>query len=163
MVYIVIYGLLALATACISIAPRTKSLWKVGLTFLFNWMITITIFSNTGIQYEAALTLGLDVLSACVCFIVYQIYQCRTCRYVMSVYIAQAGLYGYLLFSGESESYITHVALNALFILNALIIISSSIRRLISKDRRYHDIECFNRDRRINSRKRNQHFEGHYA
>lgn len=164
MVYVIIYGLLAFGAFAISVAPKTCSLWKVGLVFFSNWIITILIFmfiASYSPQVESALSFGSDILSAVICFIVYEIYKCKTSKFVMFVYIAQAAINIYHISPGSD--YLTHVTLNSLFILNAIIIICGSIKALASKNRRWHNITCFKRDRRINARKRNQKFEAHYV
>lgn len=153
MIYTIIYGLLALATASIAIASRNKSVWKLGLIFFSNWVATISIYFLASATFEAALSLATDLLSAVFCYLIADIYKCKVSRAVMFIYGIQAGLYGYILSAGDP--FFAHVSLNALFVTNALIIISNSIKLLLSKDRRWHDVKCVKNDRRINSRKHN--------
>lgn len=154
MIFVVIYGALAIATCSISIAARNKTLWKLGVLFLLNWVVTITLYAGLEKDWQSALSFCSDTITATLCYIIATIYKCRIGKYVMTVYASQACLYLYLLYSGNE--YATHVALNALFILNAGIIIFSSLKTMFSKNRRVKDIKCYRSDRRINSRERNK-------
>lgn len=160
MIYVIAYGLLAFGTACIAIAPRTKTLWKIGLIFLFNWAINILLYAKSSPELTPYLSSGLDVGSALGCYLIYEIYKCNTAKAVMTVFIVQVIINLHLTVS--DSPYMTLVALNALFILNAIIIIVISIRRLTSKNRRQNDINCYKYDRRLNS-KHESRFEVHYA
>ena len=151
MTYIMIYGLLVLGTFTVSLAPKTKSLWKIGLVFLVNWVIFVSIFSFNPRQ-EGVLILFAS--AACICLLVSVIYKCRTSRYVACVYFAQTLLYLYISFT--SPSYVVYTILNILFILNACIIIYSSVKTLLSRNRRWHTVHCFKHDRRINSNQKTQ-------
>ena len=138
MIYLAIYGMLAFGTLCVAIAPATRTLWKIGLLFFLNWVLASLVISLATYPSTVILTAVLDMMSTLICFALYFRYKCAVSHLVMWVFLAQAGTG--LWFVGSGDQYTTMLALNILFILNALVIIGGSLHRLLSKNRREHDI-----------------------
>ncbi len=138
MLILAIYGMIAFGTFCIAIAPATRTLWKVGGLFFLNWILASLINVNVPVQATTIFTMGLDMLSASLCFTLYLKYKCNMCHYVTWVFMAQSAVW--LWFASTGNYHHTMLALNLLFVLNAILIIGGSIHRLVSRNRRITDI-----------------------
>lgn len=137
MTYIIMYGLLALATASISIAAKSKIYWKLGLIFLGNWIVTVISHSyDVGIS-ESLIAIIIDMSSCCMIILIYlhyETYKPWICHPIHGIYVTQCCMHGYLVSVGYSPS--TYAALNALFIINALLIIIPSLGLMIRRKRK---------------------------
>jgi hypothetical protein len=129
MIYYFIYGLLAMATLAIAIAPATRTLWKLGLLFFMNWVVSVGIDVHLNYPFNAITSATVDLASAAICFAVYFKFWCPATKAVMWVFLAQAGTS--LWYFDSADGYIAAVALNSLFVLNALLIIFGSLYKLL--------------------------------
>ena len=148
MVYVILYGLLAVAAASIALAARNYALNRLGLLFFINWLAISVVFFFFDPKFGTSLSFGVDILSAAACFVISDFYKCRISQVAMAIYCTQAGFYFHIL--QVSNSVFDHVVLNALFVTNALLIIYHSLNILLSKEKRTRNIKCFKNDRRHN-------------
>lgn len=135
MVLLYIFGLLAFAACLLTLAAKTCTLWKSGMTFFLNWVLcTLINFSLDVLPYKAALYSVIDFLSMIVCAEVFFRYKCKTNFIMACAFIVMTSIHFSIVFF-DIKGWM-HPLLNAMFITQASILIFVSSKRMLSKSRR---------------------------
>ena len=140
------YGLLALAVFSIAAAAKTLSLWKVGLVFLVNWILTSFAIAFIDKPFDGVATTLFDVASAMLCLGAFKAYKCDVAGKVGVLYIFSAFISLMYSFSGEYTSWV--VVANALYIAQAMTILWEAISRFKNHTPRKKNVHFNGRDRR---------------
>lgn len=147
MTLITLYGLLALSTFCASLAARTCTLWKLGLLFLAGW-VSIT-FVNFKLPYpqDGILFVAIYIFITVACAIIYKKYKCKDTQKVLFLFMFSVLASVYYATTNDYGKGIRII--NTLFISQAIIIIYSSINRMISRRRRHIKLGPRGEERRV--------------
>jgi len=135
MTLLYIFGLLAFASFIMPLAAKTCTLWKLGLTFFCNWILSTLInFSVDVLAYKASLYSTIDFISVIVCAEVYFKYKCKTSLATCLIFIGMTIIHFSAVFF-EMKGWL-HPLLNILFVSQALTLITVSVRRIVRRNRR---------------------------
>ena len=132
MIVSILYGLIALATIAITVAARTRCLWKLGALFVVQWGFTTFINYNVFYPSKGIYFVAISAAAVYGSGKVYVQYNCSTAKVLAILFLLQTPSFIFYLASGMYTPAI--MTINALFIVQALFLITVSLNHVISKN-----------------------------